>query len=118
MILLVGAEGFEVSFPSDRYAVFFVRFSCKTTQFEGLAIILRRTLLSGIFSPMDSFSQDFRITSYHQIAQSRDGGSLHSVPQRWFLKALFIFALVREARTAIEPERADVMDLYKQPARG
>lgn len=57
-----GAEGFEVSFPSDRYAVFFVRFNCKTTQFEGFAGILRGTLPSRIFSPMDSFSQDFRIT--------------------------------------------------------
>jgi hypothetical protein len=66
--LLVGAEGFEGSFPSDRYAVFFVRFNCKTTQFERLVRILRRTLLSQIFSPMDSFPQDFRITSYHSIA--------------------------------------------------
>jgi hypothetical protein len=30
MILLVGAEGFEASFPSDHYAVFFVGFSAKT----------------------------------------------------------------------------------------
>ena len=66
--LLVGAEGFEGSFPSDRYAVFFVRFNCKTTQFQGFARILWQTLLSRIFSPMDSFSQDFRITSYHLIA--------------------------------------------------
>src|ERR1700677_797746 len=65
---MVGAEGFEGSYTRDRYAVFFVRFDCKTTQFEGLAGILRRTLLSRIFSPMGSFSQDFRITSYHQIA--------------------------------------------------
>jgi len=59
---MVGAEGFEGSFPSDRYAVFFVRFSCKTTQFEGLARILKHTLLFWIFSPMDKFLQDFRIT--------------------------------------------------------
>ena len=59
---LVGAEGFEGSCTSDRYAVFFVRFNCRTTQFEGFAGILKRTLLSRIFSPMDSFSQDFRIT--------------------------------------------------------
>jgi hypothetical protein len=68
LILMVGAEGFEGSFPSDRYAVFFVRFNCKITQFEGFARILRRTLLSRIFSPMDNFSQDFRITSYQLIA--------------------------------------------------
>lgn len=78
---MVGAEGFEGSFPSDRYAVFFVEFDCKTTQFEGFAGILKHTLLSRIFSPIDSFSQDFRITSYHQIAQSRGGGSLHSAPR-------------------------------------
>jgi hypothetical protein len=65
---MVGAKGFEGSFPSDRYADFFVRFTCKTTQFEGFARILKHTLVSPIFSPMDSFSQDFRITSYHQIA--------------------------------------------------
>jgi hypothetical protein len=65
---LVGAEGFEGSFPSDRYAVFFVRFSCKSTQFEGFARILRRTFQFQIFSPMDKFLQDFRITSYHLIA--------------------------------------------------
>jgi hypothetical protein len=62
------SEGFEGSFPSDRYAVFFVRFNCKTIQFEGFARILRRTRLSRIFSPMDNFLQDFRITSYHLIA--------------------------------------------------
>jgi hypothetical protein len=62
---MVGAEGFEGSCTRDRYAVFFVRFNCKTTQFEGFARILRRARLSRIFSPMDSFSQDFRITSYH-----------------------------------------------------
>ncbi len=65
---MVGAEGFEGSFPSDRYAVFLVRFNCKTTQSEGLAGILRRTLLSRIFSPLDNFSQVFRIISYHLIA--------------------------------------------------
>jgi hypothetical protein len=65
---MVGAEGFEGSFPSDRYAVFFVEFDCKTTQFERVARVLKRTLPSRIFSPMDSFSQDFRITSYHLIA--------------------------------------------------
>lgn len=65
---MVGAEGFEGSFPSDRYAVFFVRFNCKTARFEGLARILKRILLFRIFSPMDSFSQDLRITSYHLIA--------------------------------------------------
>jgi hypothetical protein len=65
---LVGAEGFEGSFPSDRYAVFFVRFNCKTTQFEGFAGILKRTLPFRIFSPMANFSQDFRIISYHLIA--------------------------------------------------
>ena len=69
MILMVGAEGFEGSYTHDRYAVFFVRFDCKTAQFEGFARILKRTLLSQIFSPMDSFSQDFRITSYHQEAK-------------------------------------------------
>ena len=56
---MVGAEGFEGSFPSDRYAVFFVRFDCKTTKFEGFARILRRTLLLRIFSPMDSFRKIF-----------------------------------------------------------
>jgi hypothetical protein len=65
---LVGAEGFEGSSPSDRYAVYFVEFDCKTAQFEGFAGILGRTRLFRIFSPMDSFSQDFRITSYHLIA--------------------------------------------------
>lgn len=59
---MVGAEGFEGSYTRDRYAVFYVRFSCKTAQFEGFAGILRRALLSWIFSPMGSFSQDFRIT--------------------------------------------------------
>ncbi len=54
--------------PSDSYAVFFVRFNFKTTQFQGFARILRRTLLFRIFSPMDNFLQDFRITSYHLIA--------------------------------------------------
>jgi len=63
---MVGAEGFEGSYTGDRYAVFFMRFNCKTAQFEGLARILKRILLSRIFSSMDSFSQDFRITSYHQ----------------------------------------------------
>lgn len=79
--LMVGAEGFEGSFPSDRYAVFFVEFDCKTTQFEGFARILRRALLSWIFSPIDNFSQDFRITSYPQRDQSRGGGSLPSAPK-------------------------------------
>ena len=65
---MVGAEGFEGSYPRDRYAVFFVRFDCKTAQFEGFAGILGRTLLSRIFSPMDNFSQDFRFISYHLIA--------------------------------------------------
>lgn len=65
---MVGAEGFEGSYTRDRYAVFFVEFDCKTTQFEGLARILWRAILSRIFSPMDSFSQDSRITSYHLIA--------------------------------------------------
>jgi hypothetical protein len=65
---MVGAEGFEGSYTRDRYAVFFVRFNCKTTQFKGFARILKRILLSRIFSPMDSFSQDFRITSYHLFA--------------------------------------------------
>jgi hypothetical protein len=60
--LLVGAEGFEISFPSDHYAVFFVEFDYKTTQFQGLARILRRTLLSRIFSPVDKISQEFGIT--------------------------------------------------------
>jgi hypothetical protein len=72
------SKGLEGSFPSDRYAVFFVRFDCKTTQFEGFARILRRTLLLRIFSPMDSFSQDFRITSYPQRGQSRGGRNLPS----------------------------------------
>jgi hypothetical protein len=63
---MVGAEGFEGSYTRDRYAVLLVGFNRKTTQFEGLARILRRTLLLRIFSPMDSFSQDFRITSYPQ----------------------------------------------------
>jgi len=65
---MVGAEGFEGSYTRDRYAVFFVRFNCKTTQFEGFARILKRTLLSRIFSPLDSFSQEIRITSYHLLA--------------------------------------------------
>lgn len=64
---MVGAEGFEGSYTRDRYAVFFVRFDCKTTQFEGFAGILRQILLFRIFSPMDDLSQDFRITSYHLI---------------------------------------------------
>jgi len=75
---MVGAEGFEGSYTRDRYAVFFVRFTCKTNQFEGLAGILRHTLLSRIFSSMDSFSQGFRIISYHQMGQSWSGGSLLS----------------------------------------
>jgi hypothetical protein len=75
---MVGAEGFEGSFPSDRYAVFFVRFNCKTAQFEGLAGFLKRTLLSRIFSPMDSFSQEIRITSYHLIAPKNVQMSLKS----------------------------------------
>jgi len=62
---MVGAEGFEGSFPSDHYAVFFVRFNCKTSQFQGLTRILRRTLLSRIFSPVDKISQEFGITWYH-----------------------------------------------------
>ncbi|GGG87517.1 hypothetical protein [Edaphobacter dinghuensis] len=78
---MVGAEGFEGSYTRDRYAVFFVRFDCKTTQFEGFAGFLKRTLLSRIFSPIDSFLQDFRITSYHQRGQSRGGGSLPSAPK-------------------------------------
>ena len=59
---MVGAGGFEGSYTRDRYAVFFVRFSCKTIQFQEFARILKHTLLCRIFSPMDSFSQDFRIT--------------------------------------------------------
>lgn len=65
---MVGAEGFEGSFPSDHYAVFFVRFDCKTAKFQGLARILRRTLLFRIFSPVDEFSQEIGITWYHPIA--------------------------------------------------
>lgn len=77
---MVGAEGFEGSYTRDRYAVFFVRFSCKTTHFEGFAGFLRRTLLSRIFSPMDSFSQGFRITSYHLAALLRESNFGHTEP--------------------------------------
>jgi hypothetical protein len=62
---MAGVVEFEGSFPSDRYAVFFVRFNLKTAQLQGLTRVLRRTLLSRIFSPMDNFSQEIRITSYH-----------------------------------------------------
>jgi hypothetical protein len=86
---MVGAEGFEGSFPSDRYAVFFVEFDCKITQFKGFARILRRILLFQIFSPMDNFSQEIRITSYHLIAPKfvqisvKVGaeGTYHSAPE-------------------------------------
>jgi len=37
---LVGAEGFEASFPSGRYAVFLVGFNSKTSLHQGLARIL------------------------------------------------------------------------------
>jgi len=35
--LMVGAEGFEASFPSGHYAVFFVGFNSKTSLHQGLA---------------------------------------------------------------------------------
>jgi hypothetical protein len=38
--MLVGAEGFEASFPSGHYAVFFVGFDSKTSLHHGLARIL------------------------------------------------------------------------------
>jgi hypothetical protein len=34
---MVGAEGFEASFPSVHYAVFFVGFNSKTSLHQGLA---------------------------------------------------------------------------------
>jgi hypothetical protein len=33
---MVGVEGFEVSFPSGRYAILFVGFNCTTTNLRGL----------------------------------------------------------------------------------
>jgi hypothetical protein len=38
--MLVGAEGFEASFPSGHYAVFLVGFNSKTSLHQGLARIL------------------------------------------------------------------------------
>ncbi|MEI9978955.1 MAG: type IV toxin-antitoxin system AbiEi family antitoxin [Edaphobacter sp.] len=106
---MVGSEGFEGSYTRDRYAVFFVEFDCKTTQFEGFARILKRTLPSRIFSPMDSFSQDFRITSYHLIApkivqlgiNSRSGENLPSVLKDSLKRFCSFFILVRESRTVV-----------------
>jgi hypothetical protein len=60
--LLVGAEGFEVSFPSDHYAVFFVEFNGKTPENQGLAKILRHALDFPIFLRMDAIPQEFGIT--------------------------------------------------------
>jgi hypothetical protein len=34
MILMVGAEGFEVSFPSGHYAIFFVEFNSQTALYQ------------------------------------------------------------------------------------
>jgi hypothetical protein len=39
-LILVGAEGFEASFPSGHYAVFLVGFNSKTSLHQGLARIL------------------------------------------------------------------------------
>jgi hypothetical protein len=43
---LVGAEGFEVSFPSGHYAVFFVKFNSETALYQGLAGILKLVRVS------------------------------------------------------------------------
>ena len=63
--MMVGAEGFEGSFPSDHDAVFFVEFDCKTAKFQGLARILRHAFLSRIFAPVDKISQKVSIPQYH-----------------------------------------------------
>jgi hypothetical protein len=62
LIQLVGAEGFEVLFPSDHYAVFFVEFNGKTPGNQGLAKILRHALSFPIFLRLDAIPQEFGIT--------------------------------------------------------
>jgi hypothetical protein len=59
---MVGAEGFEISFPSGHYTVFFVGFNGKTFETQGLAQILRRALSFPIFLQMDAIPQEFGIT--------------------------------------------------------
>jgi hypothetical protein len=59
---MVGAERFEASFPSDHYALFFVRFDGQTSENQEVAQILRSVPFSLIFSPMDGIPQEFGIT--------------------------------------------------------
>ena len=65
---MVGAEGFEGSCTRDRYAVFFVRFNCKTTQFEGFAGISSIPFYPGFSHQWTVFRKIFvslRITKLH-----------------------------------------------------
>jgi len=60
--MMVGAEGFEASFPSGHYAVFLVGFNSKTSLHQGTCQNSLACPSFPILSPMDKIPQEFGIT--------------------------------------------------------
>ncbi len=65
---MVGAEGFEGSFPSDRYAVFFVRFEARPLNLKDFPEFLSVSFCPGFSHQWTVFRKifvSFRITKLH-----------------------------------------------------
>ena len=51
---MVGAEGFEVSFPNDPYAIFFMEFNSQTALYQEPAGIPKLVPVSQLSHPVDN----------------------------------------------------------------
>jgi hypothetical protein len=58
-----GAEGFEVSFPNDPYAIFFMEFNSQTPLYQEPAGIPKLVPVSQLSHPVDNIPQEFGITA-------------------------------------------------------